>query len=428
MAARVRANGLYAASRAEVEMVMLRIAQRLGFILCALSAGCGSATNTEDALDTVSTPRIQGPVSASTAAAFGGGGREPSGGPTMAPAPGANAPTGGMLPASPPAAAPPVAGSAAMPPAPANECGLNTRFMGDAFCIKPPPPEQGFQLHIGPSNYDNPEPQYVLEPGQEVTEPWSGVSPNEREIYFFYRQQRMRPGSHHLLINTGMELIVSSQNPVSDLPAGGKIAPEDQGVGIALPARAPLFGSIHYINATDKPILKEVWVNFWYKDPTTVTERAQSIFSRAPINIAPGSHVVVSADCPIMGSGRVLRLFGHKHANNVRWSTYRVRNGQRDLLFEDYDHWEEPLILEYSSITQNPKPDRATRSPGGWSGMVSVQQGDMLRFECEIINNTNRVFTGENEAIDDEMCIQNGTIVGASILRGTCLTATTPVN
>lgn len=350
-------------------------------------------------------------------------------------APAAAAPIpGNAAPAAPSpvaGAAAPVVGAPAAPSPALGECDLKTRFVGDEFCIKPPPADKGFQLHIGPSNYENPEPRYVLEPGQEVTEPWMGTAPNEKEIYFFYRQQRMRPGSHHLLIYTtgGMELIVSSQNPISDLPASGKIAPEDEDVGIALAARAPLAGSIHYINTTQQPILKEVWVNFWYKDASDVKERARPIFSGAPINnITPGSHVVVSADCPIMGSGRILRLFGHKHANNVRWSTYRVRNGQRDLLFEDYDHWEEPLILEYSSLTTNPVPDRAKKTPGGISGMVDVQQGDTLRFECEIINNTSSTFTGENEAVDDEMCIQNGTIVGASIMRGTCMTATTPVN
>jgi hypothetical protein len=308
-----------------------------------------------------------------------------------------------------------------------DECGLKTRFAGDQFCVKPPPPDKGMQIHVGPSDYENPEPQFVLEPGQEVTEPYAGSSPNDREVYFFYRQQRMRPGSHHLLMFYGQDLIVSAQNPISDTPAGGMIAPEDEGVGIALPPRAPLNGSIHYINTTDKPILKEVWVNFWFKDESEVKERASSIFARAPVAIPPGQHVVLGTDCPIMGSGRIIRLFGHKHANNVRWSTYRIRGDKRDLLFEDYAHWEEPLILEYSSITKNPMPDQATKRPGGWTGVIDVQQGDTLRFECEIVNNTSRTFTGQNEAVDDEMCIQNGNIVGATIPY-MCRTSTTPVN
>jgi hypothetical protein len=413
------------------EVLVIETAHRIGILACVLTAAC-TGTMDKDPVGRTA-PMPNGPTPAAAASAFGGGG-----GPVGNPAP--TAPAASAMAGA--AAVPPVtSGTAVIPAAPptvpgvvpaapmaaADECGLKTKFAGDQFCIKPPPPDKGMHMHVGPSNYENPEPQFVLEPGQEVTEPYNGTTPNDQEVYFFYRQQRMRPGSHHLLMFFGDDLIVSAQNPISDTPAGGKVAPEDANVAIRLPPRARLTGSIHYINTTDKPILKEVWVNFWFKERNATGERANSIFSRAPINIAPGQHVVVGTDCPIMGTGRIIRLFGHKHANNVRWSTYRVRGTQRDLLFEDYDRWEEPLILEYSSITQNAKPDAATKTPGGWSGMIDVQTGDVLRFECEIINNTNSVFIGQNEAKDDEMCIQNGTIVGANIPYA-CRSTTMPVN
>jgi hypothetical protein len=218
--------------------------------------------------------------------------------------------------------------------------------------------------------------------------------------------------------NTSNELIVSSQNPVADMPPGGKVAPEDEGVGFPLAARTPLSVNVHFINTTDKPILKEAWINFWYKDGATVREPASAIFTGTPINIPPGQHVILSSDWSITGSGRVLRLFGHKHANNVRWSSYRIRGGQKELLFEDYDHWEEPLVLEYSSLITNPQPDPVTKTPGGWSGVVDLQPDDVFRFECEVVNGTTRTFTGQNEAVDDEMCIQNGTVVGTTIGSG----------
>ena len=63
--------------------------------------------------------------------------------------------------------------------------------------------------------------------------------------------------SEHLT-NTTSELIVSAQNPISDSPTGGKIAPEDEGVGFPLAARTPLSVNVHYINTTDKPILLEI--------------------------------------------------------------------------------------------------------------------------------------------------------------------------
>jgi hypothetical protein len=343
-----------------------------------------------------------------------------SGGPSAASGVGSGA-ASGMVPVTP--SMQPAPGDMPVVPSgtpPMNECGLTTRFRGDEFCIKPPPEDEGFQLHVGPTDHDNPEPRFILEPTQEVTETFPAVTGNERSVYYFFRQQRMRPGSHHLLVrtNTTNELIVSAQNPISDSPAGGKIAPENEGVGFPLAARTPLSVNVHFINTSDEPILKEVWVNFWYKDASTVTEPANVIFTGVPVNIPPGRHVVLSSDCTVRGSGRILRLFGHKHANNVRWSSYRVRGGQKDLLFEDYEHWEEPLVLEYSSITTNPKADPATKTPGGWSGIVDLQAGDVFRFECEVVNETSRTFTGQNEAVDDEMCIQNGTVVGTTIGAG----------
>jgi hypothetical protein len=413
-----------------LEVVMNRHLGWLVLVAWALGSACAGTMNMEGA-DEQGRPAATGagamqPTNASPVS--GTSSATPTSMADPAPNPGA-APAAPMPTAGTPMMAQPGPGMPASAPVPVmDECGLDTKFNGDEFCINPPPPDKGFQVHIGPSNYDNPEPMYVLEPGMEVTENFTAVTSNDTEKFYFYRQQRMRPGSHHLLINAGGELIVSSQNPVADTPAGGKIAPEDEGVGFSIAARSQLFVGLHFINVTDEPILKEVWINFWYKDASEVTEAASPIFTGAPINVPPGAHVVTSGDCPITAPGRLLRLFGHKHANNVRWSTYRIRGEQRDLLFEDYDHWEEPLILEYSSITQNPKPDRANKVPGGWSGMVDLQPGDVFRFECEIVNNTDSTFTGANEAIDDEMCIQNGTIVGTSIPRGSCTTASVPVN
>jgi hypothetical protein len=400
----------------------------LALVACALSSACAGAVGMDGAAQEgtptatgagAMQPMIASPASGTTAVAPTAT-AEPTAGPgaamPAAPMPTAGTPMMGAPEPAMPATAPVV-----------DECGLDTKFAGDEFCIKPPPADKGFQVHIGPTSYENPEPMYVLEPGMEVTERFNAVTSNETEKFYFYRQQRMRPGSHHLLINAAGELIVSSQNPIADTPVGGKIAPEDEGVGFSIAARSALSVGLHFINITDQPILKEVWINFWYKDASDVTETAAPIFTGAPIDVPPGAHLVTSADCPITAPGRILRLFGHKHANNVRWSTYRIRGEQRDLLFEDYDDWEEPLILEYSSITQNPKPDRANKVPGGWSGMVDLQPGDVFRFECEIVNNTSSTFTGANEAIDDEMCIQNGTIVGTTIPRGSCTTAITPV-
>ena len=152
-----------------------------------------------------------------------------------------------------------------------NECGLHTKWKGDEFCILPPPPDKGFQLHIGPSNYDNPEPQYLLQPGQENVRNYLQQSANDKNIQFYVRQYRMRPGAHHTIVrdtSTGRRLSGADVN--QDHPTGGLIAPENADIGIPLSAHAPISTDHHAINTTEEPLLQEVWVNFWYVDPAKV--------------------------------------------------------------------------------------------------------------------------------------------------------------
>jgi hypothetical protein len=304
-----------------------------------------------------------------------------------------------------------------------DECGLDTKWNGDEYCIKPPPADKGFQIHFGPADYNNPEAKYLLEPGDETNENFSDMTGNTEDVYYLYRQYRMRPGSHHLTIygggggggfGLGGARLGGTQNLAKDDPTGGVIAPENQGLGIHLAAHTPVSLSLHYINLTEQPILKEFWVNFWYRDKADVKDAAIDMFSMAPIMIAPGQHVLVHGDCPISETGRVIELYGHRHANNLRFSAWHEHGGQKDLVFEDYD-WEHPAILEYSSIVENTPPDPAKKVAGGASGILNLAPGDTMSFECDIVNNTDQFFVGQNEAKNDEMCILIGDTVGATV-------------
>jgi hypothetical protein len=257
----------------------------------------------------------------------------------------------------------------------AEPCGITTQWAGDEFCIKPPPTDKGFQIHIGPTNYDNPESQYVLAAGAETTESFSSVTGNDKDVYYYVRQYRMRPGSHHLIVYaTGSGFMAKrlggTQNHIKDNPENGVIAPENADVGMPLSAKTPLSISLHYINLTDKPIIKEAWINFWYRDPSVVKEPALEIFSSTPMNVAPGSHVLLSGSCPVTQAGHIITLYGHRHANNLRFSAYRTRGSKRDLVFDDYD-WVDPAIFEFSSTVTNPAPNPSAHTPGGWSGIFT---------------------------------------------------------
>jgi hypothetical protein len=300
-----------------------------------------------------------------------------------------------------------------------DECALDTKWIGDEYCILPPPTEKGFQLHIGPSNYDNPEPQYVLEPGDEVTESYPDTTGNDQQVYYYYRQYRMRPGSHHLIVYAGGGFggrrLGGTQNLAKDNPDLGIIAPENQGVGMTLDAHSPVDQSLHYINLTEQPILKETWVNFWYRDAKDVKEPANEMFSMwAPMNVPPGAHVLLHGSCPITEAGRVLTLYGHRHANNLRFAAWHGHDGQMDLIFDDYN-WEHPYIAEYSSLVENPPVDPSKKVPGGASGIMPLAVGDTLDFECEVVNMTDQTFVGQNEAKNDEMCILIGDTVGTTV-------------
>ena len=312
-----------------------------------------------------------------------------------------------------------------------DECDLHTQWAGDEYCINAPPTDRGFQLHVGPSDYENPDPEYVMGPGEETVENIPVTSGNEDDVYYYFRQYRMRPGSHHMILYAGSggglgRRLGGSQNLAKDNPDRGVIAPENAGIGMQLAAKTPITVNLHYMNYTDKPILKEVWVNFWYRDASEVSEPAKELFSLTPMNVAAGQHVVIHSSCNVMEPGRVLTLYGHRHANNIRFSAWRERADAKDLIYADYD-WEDPLVLEFSTTVTNDAADPATQARGGWSGPLDLMMGDKLSFECEIINHSNKTFRGANEAKDDEMCILVGDTVGTT-LPTFCNSTTTPVD
>src|SRR5262245_9784454 len=139
--------------------------------LCFVAAfGCGSESGAEptaaarneaksDSPRTVTptAPAANTPMTAPSGNAAGtAGGANPP--PAMS-AP-VSTDTSAMQPSAAPAAA--RSGDAVTEP-----CDLHTQWEGDEYCIKPPPADKGFQIHIGPTDYANPEPKYLMEPGTE---------------------------------------------------------------------------------------------------------------------------------------------------------------------------------------------------------------------------------------------------------------------
>lgn len=352
----------------------------------------------------------------------GAGGTTPVGGgaaPSIGGAPSGGAATSGG--GAPPAGGAGPGGSTGVGGMAAQPCGLNTGYEGDDKCILPPPADKGYQLHIGPTNYTNPEAAYVLQPGQELTTDFPATSTNDKDVYFFYRQYRLRPTTHHTIITAANGSAISGRriataNTSGEYPANGITAPEDMGVGIPLAAHSSIDVSFHTINTSTDPQLRELWINFWYKDASTVTQPATEWFNigNPVFSVAPHTKTTLGPyTCNVSGSGRLLWLYGHRHANNTRFTVTRIHAGQRDVIY-DANNWEEPLMLNYSTLVTNPKPDIANNIEGGWNGILPVVAGDQVTWSCDVNNTHDTALTFTEQTYLGEMCIVDAEGVGAT--------------
>jgi hypothetical protein len=303
-----------------------------------------------------------------------------------------------------------------------NECDLHSGYPGDENCILPPPPDKGFQVHIGPTDYTNPEAAYVLQAGEEKTDDFPAVSGNDQDVFFYYRQYRLRPTAHHIILTVanGSDVIagrrIGTANMSEDFPAGGIIAPEDKGVGSPLAAHSAINASFHAINTTGEPGLREAWINFWYRDPADVTEPATEWFKTGDPTFSIPPHTTTTLGpytCDVQGDGRMLWLYGHRHANNTRFTVTRVRGTQRDVMY-DANKWEEPLLLEYSSLVTNPAPDIANGIEGGFSGILDLTSGDKVEWSCDVNNTHDTALRFTNQTLLGEMCIIDAEAVGST--------------
>ena len=314
-------------------------------------------------------------------------------------------------------------------------CGINSGWPGDEYCLLPPPPGEGIQIHYGPANYDDPAEvqKYVLEAGVEVNDYGIAHIPTGEERYYNFVQLRMRPNSHHLINRVvprqaaegllssagcpgeGMSThFVGTQNPVRDDPANGIVAPENEGLGRRLPGNSSLCVNQHAYNFGEGPVLREVWINVYFMDEDEVTQTENRIAVNAPIGtIAPGEQRTLSASATVQGDGRITTLLGHRHA----WTTrFAVFHNER-LVYDSWD-WVESVVFDYNSATQNPALNPQLQVDGAVSGILEVKDGDTIRTQCDVDNQSDRTLRFANEAYNGEMCILFGASVGATIRGG----------
>jgi len=313
-------------------------------------------------------------------------------------------------------------------------CPAASGYDGDGNCIEPPAPGAGFQLHYGPSNYDDPAEvaKYLLAPGEERTDCVFLKTPNDEEVFVSGYRGRMRPGSHHMITyvqdratddSVGPEtcaqgadstFLLGSQEPAIDLTRE-QAAPGGPGAATRIGPGRRVAIQLHYLNGTDKPILREAWVNVIYAEPTTVTREVSSLFwlGGLGMNVPPRTRQTIRAQCEVPADAPadlvLARLTGHFHAHTLRQTVWKVSGAERTRLYEGYDY-NHPGWLAFNSTVDNPAPDPTSKAAGSdHDGAVTLVPGDRLEWECDVDNTTDAALEFSDGVFTGEMCNVFGT-------------------
>jgi hypothetical protein len=316
------------------------------------------------------------------------------------------------------------------------KCSIKSAYPGDETCLSAPSPEEGMQLHVGPKNYeDMAEVQrYILAPGDETSQCWTFQTPNTEEIWYQGSVLSGRAGTHHIINtmydsgafpdSTGFALCGDSTKAIGSIPGASKaymprthVAPEYADVGRSIPAHATIQADMHYFNFTEKPLVREFWMNVYYANKADIKREALQIRGmggfgwRGAGAIAPGTDMVYKYECPVKGEGHILNLLGHYHAHGKRFTAFITPKGSStpQKVFEMFDYLD-PAVFEYNTVMTN--PNFAEGKAGALSGQLPIHDGDTLSWECHIVNDSDVGLTYVNEVKTGEMCNLWGSSLG----------------
>jgi hypothetical protein len=317
---------------------------------------------------------------------------------------------------------------------------IHTQFDGDTQCLEAPDPTLGMQMHYGPANYDDPAEiaKFIIQPGDELVDCMFMKTPNTSDIHMDNYHVRLRPGTHHMITyvqpgdapdSTAPE--ACNQGPSftflfgatainTDISVIGIGAPEYEGSAEFIKAKSQAAVQMHFINTTDKPRLKEGWINAFYVPNDQVKMEINPITWLGGLGMAIKPHTAVTVQggataqtelskctvTPAQGDLDVLALVAHMHSHTSRVAAFIQRAGSTDRqkVYEDYN-WEEPTFVYYNSKTTNQPPDPVAKKTGGITGDLVAHPGDQLSWECEVHNDSdNLTLQFSDKALTGEMC------------------------
>jgi hypothetical protein len=352
---------------------------------------------------------------------------------------------------------------------------FKTRFPGDQYCILPPPDDQGIQVGLHPqgkdywnqmwagdmSGYDSAAGDWVMPPGSETSQNFLGSADNPTAMKYYRTYFRMRTGSHHNIITlhqkgadegwkptTGEALpgifdssagtligvLGGQQRPDDGQPVSLDKPEEDAGLYLDWPAAPNIMFNMHHINITTGDILREGWVNIWWESDAT---KLESWFmglgqDQLGMSVAPGATVDYHYSWTIAGTTptRLVRLFGHRHFWTSNFTSWIERQGSTtpEVVYQSFNYAEMPTY-RYDSQAQNPTANADKHVDGAQTGIVNLNPGDKLHFNCHIEYTDARASTQPaapmpesngnlhfaNETFKAEMCIGFGNVTSGSL-------------
>jgi hypothetical protein len=307
------------------------------------------------------------------------------------------------------------------------------------------------------SGYQNLSDEWLMNDGEEESANYETDARNTGEQKYFRSYARMRPGSHHMIVNSdpakpgderwypvavgglldsaagllGAVGLPGSQRPDENRPPSLDKPAEDAGLYRILPANAKVTFNMHHFNASGKQILKEAWTNLWWETDTRVQVRPMrglEVGQVLTMAIPPGGTQDLHYSWTITQPVRLVEAFGHRHAWTTNFSAWIEKpGGQTDIVYQSFQWLDEPTY-RYDSITMNPKPSPDTRSDGAASGVITLMPGEKLHFNCHIEFTAERATSEKapqptqigtlrfaNEAFTGEMCILFGSTAAVEL-------------
>ena len=299
----------------------------------------------------------------------------------------------------------------------------------------PPPPGQGYQIHLPP---------FKIAPGKELEVLYATQLTDENgnrlqgDIFVNGFDIYYPTGSHHFILyrvtRLGLRRGVLEKGVVPGIGVNPEdifrvVNPEDAETGhLALLDRLPVFGSqraetsirfpegvglriagdtvfdmnSHYVNLLGtEPIIGETYVNLWTLPPEAVKYEAKGLAaSNKDINVPPGTTRVVEGEWLVSGALKLLRRQGYRDVtelNVFQVTSHMHRHGE---LFEIFRLSTGELL--HKSVAYDNAPLSQLNPP------LKLTVGDGLRFECTHSNYDTDQTIRYGVTSEDEMAIMFG--------------------